>query len=300
MAAATLRNYLVDERHRIRLRELVMREVETLCESVANEYPSVDHSVPDSLQKLLSRYEAATEMVLTLIINGCYWGDQQHEEIWINSLQRVASCYEDRPRHRGADFALYPALILLYGAGIAALAGDRYTAFAALLTKAHYLEKGREWPIALYLYPGAVLGSEYGHLLEGLAGSVTPLNGYLYNKLRQSVREFLPRETQYEEYFDRFEYLSALVFADLSEKAGKGITGPPGRFSWRYTRRDMGPSIQGKIDLELKNGGKVEALCKSGLFNGSLDRFQLIKTAFDEEQANMKRSWLPPTFHGIG
>lgn len=53
----------------------------------------------------------------------------------------------------------------------------------------------------------------------------TPVNNHLEQVLREPFREYLPDDEQYIRFFDRFEYLFALVYADLYEKKKKAYLG---------------------------------------------------------------------------
>jgi hypothetical protein len=99
--------------------------------------------------------------------------------------------------------------------------------------------------------------------------------------LRMPLRDYLVQDTKYEEAFDRFEYLLALVHADLNLKQQNRVWGPIGRFGWRNRNHFKG-GIMKQFELEATDAGKNWAPLKVGLFDGSVERFQSVKTAFDE------------------
>jgi hypothetical protein len=115
---------------------------------------------------------------------------------------------------------LYPALALLYGGGIAALARGHYSTFAALLTKVIVRSLTGERPLVLSLYPQAAVQERVAQLLPGLERHYTPMSDHLFDWLRDPLREFILADDVYEKPFDRFEYLRALVHGDILQKTG--------------------------------------------------------------------------------
>ncbi len=84
---------------------------------------------------------------------------------------------------------------------------------------------------------------------------------------------FLGRD--YENCFDRFEILLALVYAD-SEKNYKEshFWCPSGRFAWKY-RNDLSNPLKELIDeanREMNSWGPI----KAGLFSGDYVRFKVV------------------------
>ena len=86
---------------------------------------------------------------------------------------------------------------------------------------------------------------------------------------------------EYQELFDRFEYLLALIHADMRERRNMHFWGPVGRFGWKY-RVAPEDSPMEKIAHEVASAGKNWPLLRDGLFDGSLERFQSVKARFDQ------------------
>jgi len=283
IAVSTLKRYIVDDTNRIRLHDLVMHETEKLYGELSEkDFPT--QGVPFSVEELKSRvqrYEALTEIPLALMVNGCYWGGEAHVGLWVKCLERIANL----PKRDGLvvwlNLKLYPALLLLYGGGIASIAAENYGAFSALLTKTKVRDIGEEQPAALALYTWAVMENKVPNQLPGMERHKTPLSDHLYDILHAHFIEILPDDTHYSKCFDRFEYLHGLVHVDLREKQSGRLWGPVGRFAWNY--RDYGTGgIMKKIELEAKEADEKWAPLQAGLFDGSVVRSQQVKTAFDQ------------------
>ena len=286
MAAATVKRYLVDPSSKIRLRDLVHEETEKLFAEISS--PTFGGQTqlqpPEELKKRVERYGALCETLLSVFVAGCYWGNEDATKLWVASLQRIANASESGG---GLVYLLklrrYPALLLLYSAGLASVAVGNYSTLAALLTKPKARDdQNKNEAICSEVYPIAVMERDVGHLLPGLERHHTPLSDHLYDKLRGLLREFLPRDEDYQDAFDRFEYLLGLVHADLNRwEVENGWWGPVGCFAWRGSRFPQEGRTSQKIGVEIEAEGANWPLLKAGLFGGSLEQLKTAKTKFD-------------------
>ncbi len=289
VAVVSLKKYLVEDRYRIRLRDLVMQEIEKVYGELSSDLfsSSMPYS-PEAFTKRVQNYESFIEILVAMMFAGCYWGERSHEYLWIDTLERVASVHEPK---MGVScptiwrkLSLYPALVLLYAGGIAALASGRYDTFADLLIQPQVKELERSKPPALALYAWSVMDKEVAEELLGRGKRHTPLSDYLHEKLREPLLDFLPQEDRYTRCFDRFEYLLALVHGDLYEKQLRQFWSPIGSFGWRR-------EIINEITIESSEAGEDWILLKTGLFNGSGERFQVVQAAFHDQLAKSNMGW---------
>ena len=133
MAVAAEKEYLLEERHRIRLHDLVMGQTGRLLEAISDRnLPTTADVSKEALLGRLRAYNALSETVLGLIATGCYFSDG-HGELWAKALERIA--YPSRNFTGSLNWEklrLYPATYLMYGGGIAALAAEEYGNLYAL------------------------------------------------------------------------------------------------------------------------------------------------------------------------
>lgn len=293
LAVAQLKRYLVDERHRIQLRDMVNEETEKLFSELTDEkFPVQGNSFNNNdefssaLHDRVKRYEALASVLLAIFTTGCYWDDSRYQDVWVNALERIAN---PEGSNSGTlawiNLRSYPGLFLLYGGGIAALAAERYDTFRALLVDVNIRESGNrdKKPLVLSLYPESVLRKDLAQLLPGMERHYVPLSDYLFDVLRDPLRELLPQDSLYQETFDRFEYLSSLVYIDIGQ--GDEITrfwAPIGCFGWRGRHSYPIGTIMGEVDVEVENSGIDWPVLKAGLFRGSVDRFRAVKDGFDK------------------
>jgi len=113
----------------------------------------------------------------------------------------------------------------------------------------------------------------------------------LYDKLRPYFSEIIPQNSQYEYFFDRFEYLLSLVYSDLNYKEKARFWAPTGSFGWKGLRYHPERHISKKIDLEIEEKGENWPLIKYGLFNKSVDRLIFIKKTLDDFYMSHGWAW---------
>ena len=91
IAVASLKRYLPEERHRIRLEELVMQELRRVLIELASErFPLNGVSIgPEYLGRRLLQYDATVETLAAMLIAGCYYGETRHHAIWSRCLVRI-------------------------------------------------------------------------------------------------------------------------------------------------------------------------------------------------------------------
>ena len=288
LAGTSLKKYLVGDKHRIYLHDFVMQEVETLYKELSDDNFSVKVSEipysPEELNHRLQHYESVTEIVLSIMINGCYWDDKSQENIWMKCLERIANPVgEINGFYVWINLRLYPALLLLYGGGIASIAAENYSTFSDLLTKVTVgkADENRGSPVSR-LFPWSVINDEEiaKHII-GPEGSNYPLSDHLFQVLREPLKEFLPHDIDYRNCFERFEYLFGLIHADLKEEDFRDKWwGPVGIFGvWNYF---SGIDIMSEVEEEISEKGEDWPLLNFNLFDGSIERLKEVKKGFDE------------------
>ena len=178
----------------------------------------------------------------------------------------------------------YPALLLFYAGGIASVANHRYDTLSILLTRVRIRNLNDVKPLVLSLYAWAVIPDEIGHHLPGLEKHKFPGSEYLFRVLREPLRELLPDDSEYQSAFDQFEYLLALVHADLLEKEGRGFWAPIGCFGYRHTswgvNHEEHPSKV--VERQIAEKGATWPLVRASLFDGSVERVKIVKAAVDQ------------------
>jgi len=287
VAIATAKKYLSDRKYMIYLHDFVLQEVQKVSEELSDEHFPVKN-VPFTVEEFRNRvgkYEAVSEILLPLLVTLSYWGETEHQDILVRSLEVIANPIGERGGIvTWLNLRLYPALLLIYAAGIAAIANKKYENFALLLTKPKNIEEGKDSPILLELNTYDIMEKRIAANLPGRnKQNYTPFSDYLDDTLRKPLNEVIIDERHYEKCFDRFEYLFALVYADMiKDSENKRFWAPIGTFAWRGRRDYPDQHIIKVIDQEITEMGADWPLLKIGLFKGSIDRLQSIKQDFDD------------------
>jgi hypothetical protein len=222
LAVEALKEYIVDDRHRIRLHDLVVDSADDVVRELLDPNLVDKPLSPEDLQPRLARYESLSEMIVALMANGVFWDrpDRLHDQLWTNLLLRLARPVLERRTGLLMTLKLlrYPACLAMYAAGVAAYARGRFDILRSLLAAEFVHESGR----ALYaqLNPANVLeGAD-----RRLPGKGTmPLHQRVFDWLRPVFHPLVPGETEFVWAFYRFEYLMALRAAVTNEWAMPGL-----------------------------------------------------------------------------
>jgi hypothetical protein len=285
MAAATVKRYLVDDASRIRLRDLVHEETERLAHELREEvFPAAatqDHRT--ELIGRMGRYESLCGNLVSVLVAGCHWGNHEHAKAWCRCIQRIVNLPNN---HNGLDYLIklrrYPALLLLYASALGAVSAGNYRTLAMIFGGVRVKDNGKDEPLVSRLNTSQVMETSTGHWLPGMDRRYTPLSDYLYGKLREPLREYLPSDEEYQFIFDRVEYLLGLLYADQSRKEYQGgWVGPYGCFVWRgraYGERCLPELVEEEIAAEGPDWGPV----KAGLFSGSHEQASIAAAKFKQ------------------
>ena len=170
--------------------------------------------------------------------------------------------------------------LLLYGAGISALASAKYDNLAAMLLTSVGSSRSATSSTSLTLAIGDATKRLHDVFkqLPGHERQYVPRSEYLFKLLQPTLDDLLFVGRDYERDFDRFELLLALVHADLASQEARGIWGPPGRFGWKFHNHDANPlrDLIGEAEGQKESWGPL----KAGLFGGDYARFERIASEY--------------------
>jgi hypothetical protein len=120
--------------------------------------------------------------------------------------------------------------------------------------------------------------------LPGQEQKYVPRSEHLFTSLQPVLEDLLFLGRRYEQYFDEFEILSALVYAHLTQRNW----GPPGRFAWKHSAGYGDSPYKQLVEEATKHSSQWEPL-RAGLFGGSFDNFK--KEADSYGQRLIKLNW---------
>ena len=282
VAVATVKRYLVEPRHRVRLRDLVHEETERVYKELLSERFSTHTNdlTKETFQQRMREYYAIVERLMAILSALSYHDTGANAHLLTECIERLTQV----PRRDGkvvlVKLQYYPALLLTYAAGISAIAAKRFYNLAAILKEPKYRDFYDERKLAI-----AELNVESVFMKPEWLPNRNYLNNtrsdYLFELLHPALYDYLPGDKRYEEIFDSFEYLLALTCLDIVNEEhllrGKFCRyaeprGPSGPFS------DDGWNRVPFSELVCPGGaqGSEWELLKVGFFNGSIERFEEI------------------------
>ena len=282
-AVAQLKQHLARSEDRIRYADLMRRATEDLVRATGDDQfplstPQITHE--DCVDRM-RRYTDLTERLLHLVATAAYWGEDTHVPEIVALLRRLAEVPEDRQKQRvWVDLARYPALLAMYAASIGMVARKNYSRLHDILS-CEVRSDIEPRPLLVSLVHHQVVSFDLNKALHGTEPKKTPLSGELYEILRDVFRDLIPSENEYQDVFDRFEYLQTLAQLDwqTNSKRGSGFSG--GCFEWR--RHSFSPEwLPNVFDRELERDGPAWAPLQAGMFGGEMDRVKRAKTDVDE------------------
>lgn len=150
--------------------------LELLTES---RYPTTGHvddsELPAALEKRLTGYEHDLASLLRLVAIGVRSGDRRHDDVWVNLVERFLHPRETPPR--GAhevwvSATAYPALLLVYVVGVAAVAAGREDLVHRLLCQTKVTSTdGRTTPVLRALALRNVVDPRHAAALPAWGGA---------------------------------------------------------------------------------------------------------------------------------
>lgn len=287
LAQQTVKRYVSEDRHRVRLHDLVVEEAQQLHAKHTsvfhggNPITYIGDPAPEALVQRLQLYERWSEPICAILAAGCYWGGATQHRLWSAVIELLANVPDFPGNRHWLNLRRYPAVLSLFTGGIAAIAAERYDTLGALLSAGTVREPGRETPVAEALMPYQVLPTDVGRLIPGHEGHWVPFSEYLsvLGALREPLRELVPMQERYLDCFDRFEYFLGLVVTDQQLEWNERFSAWVGAFVWR----DNGPRHEStfeQVDAEASAAGADWSPLRAGLFGGNVDRWERARTTY--------------------
>ncbi len=308
VAVARMKKYLSDDLQRINLHDLLASETEKAYAALTGppfSFAGSSLALTD-IPVRLQAYESTFDTVLRLMICGAHWGEPRHDATILKCFKRLADLTGPHSGHMiWLRLRRYPALVLLYGMGLAAISRGNYRFLRSLfgLKVRHEVHKP-ERTVAATIYDQAVI--ERSLQQEALAKRYTPLSDRLFQVLRDPLREYLPSDSDYDHTFDWFEYLLCLCHCDAEttrpslaamkeQDPNFKLRTSVGRFAWK-DQYEGSPRIQDETALRKHEPypEKVAAIIKARFFESAgqhEDKYREVKAAFDRHVASVRENW---------
>ncbi len=282
---AMVKRYISDSKDRIRLNDFIIERTEEVYKELNSErFDSKGNIDKDTFQKRMQDYETATVPLIKIMLPIAYYDKGENSDLLTKVIDRIASA--GKPNY---VIQKYPSLLILYALGLYALSSNNFHNLAAILRDTKIRNVRGKTNLVNEVNPTAIF--YYGGLASLIkrpkTNEFTPANNYLFDIIRPLLKDYIPDDNEYEEIFDKFEYLFALNYIDLNipdlVNLSDDIWAPIGRFGGKYrTVWIIHPEDSLLFDYveDIKNSGTEFGLFKAGFFNGSVERFIKIEDAF--------------------
>ncbi len=246
MAVGTVKRYLEEDRYRIRLRDFLVEQASTLRGTLFSRdgFPidrfDDNEGLPRQVQRRLRSYDVLCESALGVLVTGGYWAREDQIEPFAEPFKAAASPPSDYSSFLPVwqDLELYPALRLLYAAGVVSVLARNWGMLRVLTRDIKVVD------------PSDYQSRPAGYVLDGgylsrnleAANSTSlvfpnhryplPLTEYLYHTLKEPLNEYTTDSAAYDEAFEAFEVVLSLVSMNVDSR-GKPETAspPPTRFA---------------------------------------------------------------------
>jgi len=281
---------LSEEKYRIKLHDLVtMKTREMMSVTTEDSFPVQTIWNDEEFLERINKYEKTTTDLRGIQALLGFWGSEAHRITLVLPVKQMGGRIEDGSGTI-AWLALrwYPMLLLMYCGGIAAVAAGNYDNLRALM-QANVSDPERALKsVTLVRNVGKAksdLKSAF-NILPGHSNQHVPHSEYLFKFLQPELDDILCLGMDYERYFDEFEVLFALEFAEEYDSENGHVWGPPGRFAWKYDRGDQSSPFHRVLRLAQEQGEYWPPI-KAGLFSGDINRFEVIAKEYSKPLAQL-------------
>jgi len=288
-----IKEHLSESRFRLKLRDVVSDEI-SIVMSHAERFEANEAPNPTNFANRIHAYEALTNDLVYIQALLGYWGEPEHRGLLKLGPKRLCEQIRAEGGPRIWEYSRwYPALLLLYSGGIAAVAGGRYgNAFELMYTPVNFHFENSGVQILVYAVANAMLELDRAQMfkaLPDLGRHPTPRSEHLLKVLGPILEDSLFLGAEYEDAFDRFEALYALEYAHRFDRGSLSefrYWGPPGRFAWKINRSN---SPLDALVKEATDEDQAWGPVKAGFFAGSVERFKEVEAGF--RQLISRSSW---------
>lgn len=197
----------------------------------------------------------------------------------LGSFEGIAGDYYDE----SAKFRYYPAFLMLYTGGIAALANNNLNTLRAILyepTTTDFDAVGR-LPL-IFLANSSTMRDPLAKALKPntLLTAVVTYHIRDSEDLWRALRKYIHADDRFNDLFLEFEYLFGLVHTDIALQTEGYAWGPRGTLPYSGNGFDA-KQLMGRINNQIEQLQSTWPPLIAGMFGGSMERLLLAKKEFD-------------------
>lgn len=283
----TMKELLSEPSKRIKLDDFLQRNVKVFLEKIdLRNFPVQGVNVTnEEFVERIKKYEEASINLQQISVLLTKWGNSEQLGLLEKLITRIAEA--DKGSSGSVlwlNLSWYPIQLIMYSAGITAIAEQKYDALKIILKTPIRLVPDVDGELLPINVRVATKLSEIHDNFKTISGHerhYAPRSEYLFKILQPMLEDLLFLGRSYESLFDRFELLSALSFADDYYKTGNtDAWGPIGRFGWKNRSPFKAENPVTELMEEAKKHKDDWKPLKSGFFNNSFSRFNEVFNAY--------------------
>lgn len=287
---AMFKDYLAEPKYRIKLDDVVSANVRSVLRLISDDqFPLNGPNVGgEAVVTRLKAYEDAVRPILENAALLGRWATTEQLPTLSKLMMRTAdNCVKTKGGATAwLNMRWYPLSLLAHAAGVAALSAENYAALAASHLARIETETRRRneanVPIVVPLADSMSEMEPWWKSLPGYERLRVAGSEYMFKILRPMLDELLFLGGGYEEVFDRYEILRALMYADLTD----GSWAPVGRFGWKHYSWGSDGSPFAAVRAEAEQQRDQWGPIRVGLFRGTYARFEHVAKRFETEHLN--------------
>lgn len=236
LAVAQVKRYII-QNNPIGVHDLLMEEVKTVYSQLHKDFSIQGGGVGPSVLNYIQNYESTSEKLVTLAATAAYWGDGGSILAIIKGFEWLGNPPDGESGGTWVAIRRYPALMLLYAAGISLIAKRNFKDLHKLFftPNNHYERYGRSHRLISEFHPSGIV--DVSHLNAALGKNYRiPTSERIFEQVSNSLAFLFPTKESFAQLFDEFEYCFCLSFAWDYFTNENRYWGPLGRFIYRGAR----------------------------------------------------------------
>jgi hypothetical protein len=276
LAVATIKRFLSEPKYRIQLEDAVVNELEEVRRQTNLKVMPIGSPEPDKVTYVdrVRKIEAICSKLVPMVATGAYWDNGELDNLWKRCVETLARS-DFRSGHSynaWSRLQYYPATLVVYAVGIAAILRRRFSLLRVVLVDAKAKEYGRDsMPAVGYLGTWRCFQPASAQLLHASddndqPGHKTPGSDWVVARMELMLQDVIGSDINFANIFDEMEFVVALVCADLWCASNLG------RFAWRRSEYSESNELVKRTESELQEQGDKHHLLQAGLFRGEKDR----------------------------
>ena len=177
----------------------------------------------------------------------------------------------------------------MYAAGISALAAGRFDTLRPALLTPVYAGSGRgTLPIVVAVMNEIIDIEDQFKRLPDMKQKYVPRSEHIYKRIQPILEDQLFLGRSYDNFFDEFEMMLALTYADSRDgNDALSVWGPPGRFIWKERGRFSENPVYSNFTKSAKELGEQWNAIRAGFFKSSAKRFADIADGYSKRLASV-------------